>query len=186
MPISIGVVAWSDFDRDVFTAIQDYARVKVASPINWAQQLQQDDTELKNYGGFDVPYSEGLVVNDVLENFCGSGIFASDDIIIVPYHFDYNLSLDFPPLRDFWFDILHVSGRFITVIDGVWMHTVWRGWIDKGYKENAQRYASLFNQKYDENNVTQDIYDYAYHYIEISLMHLLDKTIDVGYVVRMG
>lgn len=186
MPLSIGIVAWSDLDRDVFTAIQEHARVKSALPINWTQWLQQDDTNFNKYGGIDVPYSEGLVVNDVLETFCGSGIFTSHDIIIVPYHFDYHLSLDFPPPRDFWFDILHVSDRSITVIDGVWMHTVWRGWVDKGYQENAQRYASLFNQKYDENNATQDIYDYAYHYIEISLMNLLDKTIDGGYVVRIS
>src|SRR5688572_23097614 len=147
MPIYIGVSEWSSCSEEVLQALQEHAALKAKEPIDWAHWLQ---LESGRFGGFDVPYSVGDIVHDLLENFCGHRRMTR--AYFVPYMFNYYL-VDYPPPREFWFDEVSVQGwqkARLLIIDGVWFHDVWRGIMDDDYRASAQSFARRFNEEYDK------------------------------------
>lgn len=181
MPMSIGVSRWSDLSEATLAAIQTHAAHKSMDAIDWDEWLRSDN---RRFGGFDIPYAVGDVVNDLLEDYCGTrGLGMS---YFVPYRFNYNLLASYPAPREFWFDQLRPAGTHtqpIMVIEAVWFHTVWRGTEDDRYRQQAQDAARRFNEQYDRlrdgaESLFGEVYRLAYHYVEVALIQCLEESLD--------
>jgi hypothetical protein len=178
MPMSISVSHWSDCSAEVLLAVQKHAARKARDPIDWGQWMQIDS---QRFGGFDIPYPVGEVVHDVMQAFCGHRRIGWTHF--VPYMFNDKL-VDFPAPREFWFDEVQPHGWMtdtLTIIEGVWFHDAWRGINDDGYRQLAQQYACRFTEEYDKvkDQVTWNfnVYDFAYHYVEVGLMTCLQYAL---------
>jgi hypothetical protein len=179
MPISISVSQWSYCSEEVLEAIQQHAARKAKNPIDWEQWLHIDSQRV---GGFDVPYSVGEVVHEVMDAFCGHRRIGWTHF--VPYMFNHDL-VDFPAPRDFWWDEVRPRGwktDTLTIIEGVWFHDNWRGIVDDAYRDVAQNDARRFNEEYDKVKDQEDwnfneMYNFAYHYVEVGLIACLDYAL---------
>ena len=179
MPMSIAVSEWSYCSEEVLEAIQVHAAWKAKQPIDWEQWLQFDS---QRFGSFDVTHSVGDIVHDVMDAFCGHRRIAWTHF--VPYMFNYDL-VDFPPPRDFWWDEVRPRGwknYTLTIIEGVWFYDRWRGIFDDAYRDMARSNARRFKKEYDkvknqDNWNWNEMYDLAYHYIEVALITCLDYAL---------
>jgi hypothetical protein len=179
MPMSIGVSRWSDLSETTLAAIQEHAAYKSMDLIDWDEWLRIDN---RRFGGFDIPYSVGDVVNDLLEDYCGNRGLGIP--YFVPYRFNYNLLPSYPAPREFWFDQLRPTGsQPIMVIEAIWFHTVWRGTEDDAYRQGAYDGARRFNEEYDRvkdapGEIFVQVYQLAYHYVEVGLIQCLEESLD--------
>lgn len=187
MPLRLGTSLWSDMSREELAAIREHAASKAGERIPWDDWMRKDGGM-----GFDIPFSVGDRLADVLENLCD--FKRGFKLCLVPYRFDVNLTADLPPPVEFWKDELHPEGweeaRSLTVIEALWVHTRWYGSVSDDYLGQAERYFRDFDEVYDRWRLKSDGetpvgYDEeldraAYHYIEVSLIKCLGYGIDQG------